>query len=204
FNWTGSLVSLATTTVSLANVIVANGSHTLTVYTSNPNGSTDENTANDFLTQTFLYQTPLTTDIYEGFESSVFPPAGWDIVNTDNSITWQRITGIAKTGNASVFMNNFQYSVSGRKDYLRLPDVDISAVDSAFFSFQVAAAAYTPINTANNVWDTLEVVVSADCGKTYTSVYKKWGPNLVTRTSAATDMFIPTASEWRKDSVDLS
>ncbi len=204
FNWTGSLASLASTTVSLSNVNVSNGSHIFTVTTSKPNGLTDENTANDVLTNTFMYQTPLTTDLQEGFESNVFPPAGWDIINTDNSITWQRITNVAKTGNASVYINNFQYSVSGRKDYLRLPDVDISNADSAFFSFQVAAAAYTPISAANNVWDTLEVVVSADCGKTYNSVYKKWGPNLVTRTSATTDKFIPTASEWRKDSVNLA
>ena len=204
YNWTGSLASLTTTTVSLANLSVASGSHILRVYTSNPNGITDENKTNDTLSVTFLYQTPLTTDIKEGFENSVFPPAGWDIINSDNSITWQRITDIAKTGKASAYINNFNYSVSGRKDYLRLPDADISNLDSAFFSFQVAAAAYTPISTANNVWDTLEVVVSTDCGKTYTSVYKKWGPNLVTRTAATTDLFIPSAGEWRKDSINLS
>lgn len=204
FNWTGSLASLASASISLNSLNTNSGQHLLKMYTSNPNAITDENKANDSLTISFLYQTPIVTDIREGFESSAFPPDGWDIINTDNSITWERTTNAAKTGLASAYMNNFLYTVTGRKDYLRLPDADISNLDSVYFSFQVAAAAYTPINTANNVWDTLEVVVSADCGRTYASVYKKWGPNLVTRTAATTEAFIPGASEWRKDSVNLS
>src|SRR4030095_12812374 len=37
----------------------------------------------------------------------------------------------------------------------------------------------------------------------YTTLYKKYGSNLVTRLQPATTAFVPTASEWRKDSVDL-
>jgi len=77
-------------------------------------------------------------------------------------------------------------------------------VDSAFLSFQVAAAVQTSLTTAGNVWDTLQVMVSTDCGKTYTSLYKKWGANLVTHPTAISTPFVPTANEWRKDSVNLS
>jgi hypothetical protein len=101
-------------------------------------------------------------------------------------------------------MRNFDYTSSGQKDYIRLPLLDITSADSAFMSFQVAAAAANDLTITSNAFDTLEVLVSQDCGATYTSLYKKWGSTLVTRSSATTTSFNPTASEWRKDSVNLS
>lgn len=202
-SWTGSLVQLATADVTLGAVTATAGNHTLKIYLSNPDNGADQNTVNDSLSITFQYNDPVTA-VSESFEGSVFPPTGWDIVNPDNGITWQKATGFAKTGNASVMIDNFGYSAVGQQDYLRLPDISLTGVDSAFFSFQVAAATYSDINTAGNTWDTLEVLVSTDCGATYTSLYKKWGSTLVTHTAADTSFFQPAASEWRKDSINIS
>ena len=203
-NWTGSITSLSTGLVTLNSMSVSAGTHLLTIYSSNPDGEIDQDKTNDTLTMTVSYQPPVNPPLSESFEGSQFPPAGWDIVNEDGLITWIKINGYAKTGNSSVYMENVNYQVTDQKDYLRLPIVNISNVDSAFISFQVAAAVYSNPSDAGNAWDTLEVLVSADCGKTYTSVYKKWGENLITRQgSTATDYF-PSASEWRKDSVDIS
>lgn len=202
--WTGSLVSRATADITLNNITVTAGKHTLKIYVSNPNGSIDGELTNDTLTSTFEYYPPVTPPLTESFEGNTFPPQGWDIVNPDNYFTWERVTGVAKTGNASVVMRNLQYEQNGPKDYLRLPQVSIGAADSAFLTFQVAAAVQTAPGTANNVWDTLQVLVSTDCGKTYTSLYKKWGGSLITRQTAITTSFVPTASEWRKDSVNLT
>jgi Pregnancy-associated plasma protein-A/Secretion system C-terminal sorting domain len=203
FAWTGSLAQLASADVTLNTVTATAGIHTLKVYLANPNNGTDQNTINDSLTINFQYNNPVTS-ISEGFEGSVFPPTGWDIVNPDQGITWKKVTDVAKTGNASVMIDNLDYSAVGQQDYLRLPDATIAGVDSAFFSFQVAAATFTNITTSNNTWDTLEVLVSTDCGQTYTSVYKKYGSSLVTHTSPLTTSFVPAASEWRKDSVNIS
>jgi hypothetical protein len=202
-SWNGTLIAQATTAVTLNPVTTTAGSHTLKIYLSNPNNAADQNTVNDSLTINFQYNDPVSS-VSESFEGNTFPPTGWDILNPDNSITWQKVTGIAKTGNASVKIDNFEYSAVGQQDYLRLPDLSLAAVDSAFFSFQVAAATYTDIATTNNVWDTLEVLVSTDCGNSYTSLYKKWGASLVTHKTADTSGFAPTASEWRKDSINIS
>ena len=73
--------------------------------------------------------------------------------------------------------------------------------------YQFPGSAQLRINdpsSAGNAWDTLEVVVSTDCGKTYTSLYKKWGADLITRLGATSTEFFPAANEWRKDSVDIS
>jgi hypothetical protein len=53
FNWTGSLVSAATTNVNLNIVNYSDGAHTFEARTSNPNGNTDGNTANDASTSSF-------------------------------------------------------------------------------------------------------------------------------------------------------
>jgi hypothetical protein len=204
-NWTGSLASLAETPITLnALTVPAEGTHVLNVVLSSPNGKTDENTANDAITLTFQYYLPVSPPLTQGFENATFPPVGWDIINADQSTTWERTLTAAKTGNASVVMRNFDYTTSGQKDYIRLPLLNITSADSAFMNFQVAAAVVTDPGSTGSAFDTLEVLVSKDCGATYTSLYKKWGSTLITRSTATTTSFNPTASEWRKDSVNLT
>lgn len=213
--WTGSVTTYNTIIITLKGLTATPGTHTLTVYVSNPDNNTDQDQSNDTLHMSFQYSPPITftspfaasplTELNEGFEGSSFPPQGWDVVNPDRSITWQRVTGIGKTGNASVRVDNYNYDHLGESDDLRMPTVSIPAgTDSAFLSFQVAAAAYSDLATPDNNWDTLQVLISTDCGQTYTSLYKKWGATLVTTNSQVTDEFIPTSSQWRKDSVDLA
>jgi Pregnancy-associated plasma protein-A/Secretion system C-terminal sorting domain len=204
YQWTGSLTTYNTITINLNNLTTTPGNHTLTVYVSNPNSNTDQDRSNDTIQINFQYFAPV-AQISESFEGTAFPPPGWDVVNPDNGLTWQRVSGIGKTGNASVQMNNYDYDRIGEKDDLRLPSVNLSnSIDSAFLSFQVAAATYTDVTTPNNYWDTLEVLISTNCGQSYTSVYKKWGKKLVTDTVSTISPFYPRSSEWRKDSINLS
>lgn len=201
-NWTGSLAKSSSANVTLKSSIVSAGVHILTVYVTNPNNRADEDPTTDSASLAFQYFSTVTS-IAESFESTTFAPAGWDIVNVDKASTWKRVAGIAKTGSASAMIDNFSNSSIGQKDDLRLPNLNLTGVDSAYLSFQVAAATFSSLSTAGNSWDTLEVLISTDCGTTYNSLYKKWGDNLVTRTAASTTSFIPTTSEWRKDSVNL-
>lgn len=204
FNYTGSVASLSSVIVNLDALQVTPGAHTLSVYTTKPNGGTDEDNINDTVRTSFVYNEPLTADVKESFEGNVFPPEGWAVINPDSSVTWKRVTGVGKTGNASVMINNFEYDNFDQVDYLRLPEVNITNTDSVFLTFQVAAAAYTPVSTPDNPFDTLKVLVSTDCGQTYKSVYKKWGASLITHKGATTTSFKPTADEWRKDSINLT
>jgi hypothetical protein len=202
--WTGTSASHTSFAVTLPTMTMSPGSHTLTVYTSSPNGVADEDRSNDTLQTTVMYYSNPVLPLHEGFENDIYPAKGWDVVNADNNVAWKRITGIAKTGNASAWINNYEYNSVGQTDYLRLPQVSLVNSDSAFLTFQVAAATYTDVFTPQNSWDTLEVVISKDCGKTYTSLYKKWGQSLITRQAATQASFVPTSSEWRKDSIDLT
>ncbi|WP_229206765.1 M43 family zinc metalloprotease [Dyadobacter crusticola] len=203
YRWTGSLATFAETTVTLPALTTAEGNHVLTIYTSDPNGAQDENTSNDALSLDFIYYEPFAPPITESFER-LFPPRGWDIVNPDNGSTWEKTNVAAKTGSASVRISNFNNASIGQRDYLRLPTVNIAGADSAFVSFQLAAATYTSTSVQNNVWDTLQVLVSTDCGQTYRSVYRKWGSSLVTRSAATRVAFTPTVNEWRREEINIS
>ncbi|MEI6946881.1 M43 family zinc metalloprotease [Paraflavisolibacter sp. H34] len=197
--FTQTLSYNSSATVSLPGITIPEGEHLLKIFITQVNGSADENLSNDTLVQRLMYY-PTVTAVSESFEGTVFPPRGWDTLNADGSYAWQRTTDAARTGTASVVLRNFDYGQNGPRDYLRLPLADLSGLDSAYLTFQVAAAV-KPLS-AGSLWDTLQVLASTDCGQTYTSLYKKWGAALATaQTSAA---FVPTGSQWRKDSVNLT
>jgi hypothetical protein len=178
------------------------GQHHLVVYTFNPVSSTgtgDQVPTNDTLIKEFGITGTVAAPLVEGFESASFPPAGWVEVNPDAAITWARInTGDNST--ASAFVNNFNYVVTGRIDELYSPQVTYSGVDSVTLSFDVAAAAQTD----GSPTDTLEVLVTKDCGNTFTSVYKKWGTDLQTVNEPAVNFTPASSSQWRTETVDLT
>jgi hypothetical protein len=178
------------------------GQHQIVVYSFNPvtaTGSSDQVPTNDTLTKGFGIAGTVAAPLIEGFESASFPPAGWVEVNPDAGITWARVnTGDNST--ASAFVNNFNYALTGRIDELYSPLVTYSGVDSVSLSFDVAAAA----DTGGSPTDTLEVLVTKDCGNTFTSVYKKWGSDLQTVNEPTTDFVPASSSQWRTETIDLT
>lgn len=202
YQWQGLLPPGTKTAVSMNTLQLPLGRSSVTAVVFAPNGKRDNVADNDSLSQLVTYN-PAVARFTEGFEEG-HPPENWDIVNPNQDFAWSRSTLASKSGASSVFFNNFRSSRIGRKDDLRMPQFNIANVDSAFLSFWVAAAAYSPLSTPNNNWDTLEVLISRDCGATYTSLYKKWGSTLVTNRTEVTIPYTPSSNEWRKDSIDLT
>jgi hypothetical protein len=204
-NVTGiSLARGDTVSVNLPSVSgLSTGQHHITVYTYNPVssvGTGDLLSSNDTLSKAFGIAGTLAAPLAEGFESSTFPPAGWVVVNPDAATTWARFN-VGKNSTASAYVNNHNYPLPGRVDDLHSPQVAYSGVDSVSLSFDVAAAGFTHAAPS----DTLQVLVTKDCGNTFTSVYKKWGANLQTVGIIPPGEFIPSsASEWRTETVDLT
>jgi hypothetical protein len=199
-----------TATVTLNNVAAQTpGAHTINICTANPvtgSGTGDQNTLNDCRTKTFSVTGTIAAPLVEGFEGT-FPPAGWAIANPDASLTWSKTTpGLGST--ASAYVNNFNYVANGRVDELYSPAVTYSGVDSVTLSFDVAAATYTYPGTTGVPLDTLEVLVTKDCGNSFVSVWKKWGDELQTINDPnypQTVEFIPNnPSHWRNERVDLT
>lgn len=171
-----------------------------------PNGQTDDKRTNDTATTRFHLDPLATAPFNEGFEQNDFPPPGWVIHNPDQSYTWEKTPANsgAHSGKYSVVMKNLDYAQNGPTDDLITPVFDLQNADSAFLFFYVAAGVQSDPNSNNQYWDTLEVLISHDCAQTGTLLYKKWGENLITDTVPTTREFVPSSTEWRRDSINLT
>ena len=141
--------------------------------------------------------------IAEGFTTSVYPPPGFGAINADNGPGWSRSTvaGGYNTSTESTKYDFFNNSVVGDKDELYLPPLNLSGVSGTQLSFDLACAQR---NANSN--DALDILVSDNCGITWTSVYSKAGALLAT-TAPNSFAYTPDSgdpSHWRTDQVDLS
>lgn len=165
---------------------------TLTVTDNNGNSATDT-------LSVFIH--PLsTTTISEGFENG-FPPDGWKVYSIPNGApNWQLNTDVGGYGlSASCMMiNNYYDDGQGSYDDMGTA-VNMSNYLSAKLTFDVAYARYSGAYI-----DSLAVIVSTDCGITFTEVYKKGGTQLATAPDYSAGVFVPGNTQWRTDTVLLN
>lgn len=202
YNWTGNLAPQATATFDITTLTSSMGSHALKVYVDAPNGAADGRNGNDTLTTTYTIQSPVTGPVEQGFESASFPPSGWRNINPNNgSLTWERTTVAAKSGIASARMQFYDYSGSTlHQDFLLSSSINIQEADSIILSFERAYRAYS---TSAADADTLAVVISFDCGATFTEVWKRGGVNLATVAGVQTTAYAPAAGDWMNTRINL-
>lgn len=198
WNWIFQGGTPATATPSNPSVSwSAPGTYSVQLTATNANGSSVM-TKTAYVTVSGINTLPLT----EGFQGSVFPPAGW--VNDDkfqDNVAWTKKTGVGGfgTSNACAWFDNYTSNVNGIRDGLWTSKYDFSAVTSATIQFDVAYARYDATYS-----DTLEVLVSTDCGLTWTSAYLKGGTTLATAPDYTANIFTPTSAQWRTESVVIT
>ena len=194
------LPSLRTTTISGDLLNVNAGYHTIKIFTTNPNGTSDQYVANDTATSIFSVTANMATPVAEGFESA-FPPQGWGIANTSELKEYNpvRVTNSAHSGNASVKFDNFHYQLFGESSILNSPQLSIPAnVDSVKVTFWRAAARSSSFRS-----DTLTMEYSTDCGQSFITAYKISGNTLTGNTENTSSNFVPSAGNWVADTVNL-
>jgi len=142
--------------------------------------------------------TPLAT-VSENFEAA-FPPTGFEIVNDDEDITWEMYDGVGGFGNSShcMYIRGYDYWPGGAEDDA-VVSVDMTYLQDAWLTFDVAYARW-----GGGYSDSLEVLVSTDCGANYQSLYFRGGTDIATASDNSSDVFVPSSSQWRTDSIDLS
>ena len=196
FSWSGNLAVGASTTMAIGSISVSGGSHTFSYNISAVSG-TDNNLVNNSATTKFVtisnYQT---TPIVEGF-TSTFPPLKWSTFNATSGPSWVKSTSCGGFGlsSESTKMDFYTYAV-GTINELILPPINLAGAITPTLTFDLAYATYA------TEADKLEVFVSDDCGDNWTNVYDKSGTNLNTA-PATTSPFVPSAAQWRKESVNL-
>jgi PKD repeat protein len=172
----------------------APGVYPVTLIASNANGS-DVNTQTGYITVTGSVTPPFT----EGFINNAFLPSGWREQNNGNQTHyWERNSNVGHNGNECAFFNNYLYNTSGARDEMISPSLNLTGYLSPQLTFDVAYARYSATRS-----DTLEVLVSTDCGVTWNSVYLKGGTTLST-VADQTTLFVPVNSQWRVESVNLN
>ncbi|MCW3084928.1 MAG: hypothetical protein JWP12_2294 [Bacteroidetes bacterium] len=212
YAWTGSLASGSSANITLpTSPTLTVAAHTITVATNLPNGSADLNTANDSKTNSFTVTAPPTTvalPFTEGFQGTTFVPANWTLNNPDADLTWTRVTtaGGFGTSTASARMDNYTPTTStvGMLDELLTPKYNFSTASTATMKFDVAYARYNNTSSGTILWDSLIVMASSNCGTTWTRVYAKGSTALATAPDNGTSLFVPTATQWRTETVSLN
>ncbi len=203
YAWTGTLASGATTNITMNPITgLSSGSNTFSVSITNVNNANDYNLLNNAQIQKFAtIGTYNPAPIVQGFTTTTFPPTNWILVNPDGgSATWARSTsagGFGLTTNSTRY--NSYNAPAGDMDDLFLPAMSLAGISTPKMSFDMAYTGYTASTPEN---DQLELKVSTDCGSTWTTLYTKAGANLGTA-PATTSNFVPTASQWRTEVVDL-
>lgn len=204
FNYSGTLASQATVNITLTSMTTNAGNHTFNAFTTMPNGVADSQSSNDNFSAIFTIlggATSVALPYLESFEGT-FVPSGWQLVNPDNNLTWTKSAaagGFANTP-SSARMDNFSTNITGQSDYLYTPFFNLSTAQIPItVDFSVAYARYSAANH-----DSLIVSVSIDCGATWTRHYAKG--NILLSTNGGTNVttsFVPNASQWRAESINL-
>ena len=199
YTWNGTLLPGDSIDVSLPTFNLPGGNYTMKVFPTQPNGVADPNPYNDtssyFFNIALIGQNPPLT---QGFQNPSFPTLGWLVNNSDNGITWRRTPDAHHLTAYACMMNNYLYPTVGEVDEIVLPNVNlISAGNVPMLSFWLAYASRT-----TGVSDTLEVLISTDCGSNWTSLYKKWTDSLTTAPPTSNE-YVPANGDWRQEMVDL-
>ncbi len=207
--WTGSLASGQAVDVNIPAFANTVGTHIFTVYSSSPNGNADAFPGNDTARVSFSVLGNVNAPLTETFQGTTFPPTGWGIQSAAGSTYgWQK-AGAGSNSSAAAYVNNWDNATAGEVSNFFSPVINYPAtIDSLFLSFDLSASTYSYPGSTATPLDTLEVLVTKDCGATFTSVYKKWGTDLQTLSAPnapVTAAFMPfVQSQWRNEKVNLS
>jgi len=208
-NWSGNLTTYQTANTTL-NLTGVNNYDSLVIEVV---AAGDQITTNNSLTlyiDNYTAANASTLPYTENMDGGTMMPAKLGFENVSAMGMFGFYDGIAGTtklkgSNGSdtkgVFVN-FYNQQAGANAILTLGNYNTTiASPYLYLDFDVASAAYTAGSPEN---DKLEIVVSTDCGATWTSKWSKSGSTLNT-TAPTTSAFIPNAAgQWRHETVDIS
>lgn len=134
----------------------------------------------------------------EGFENLASVNNDWSMECKNGVAYWERITGVGATGSACVRINRLSNTRKNRSS-MTSSLIAVGQLNNPVLNFKVAVAESYP-----NHQNTLKVYVSNDCAQTWTEIYSKKTPQLITSASTASNFVPGSASEWRNETIGLS
>ena len=176
------------------------GAHELAVRASL--SATDHDPINNVRYFRFNYRTKASLPFKENFEAGI-GESRWYINNADQAITWDTIRVPDAGGQKlAAYMNFLEYEPrASQVDQLWSAQLSLPSGSAVTLKFDLAYQEYVPVG---QLYDTLKLLVSTDCGASITEVYSKSGADLNTTGNLGPGFIPQNRSEWRRDSVDLS
>ena len=174
------------------------GQHNIRANTSNPNGNADDYPLNDTKDISFKVSNAIAQyPFIEDFENANFPPAEW-FTNPGSFWYEDSVHGAFGTSTHSAEAN-FYDVIKGTAELtsLRVDLSNATAVTSLGFAHAYARYSATYI-------DTLAISISNDCGVTWNIIYAKSDTALSTVAAFVTSPYVPTASQWIWEYIDIS
>ncbi len=192
----------------------AEGNYDVTLIVTNSSGILDTMVRKNFIQVSGKLTANAGQFFNEGFEvSGNVPGNGWRVENPDSAArniakTWRLTTQasgfLQSTKSAMMAFNT--YADYNQTDALVSPAMDFSGKTGGNFAFSYA---YTPFKSGAALGnltftDTLVILISNDGGGNWTELWRKGGLDLMTTASPSTmNSFVPTADQWKRDSVDI-
>lgn len=185
------------------------GAYTVTLVTTNNNGNGTTEIKSNYV-NVHRTNTP-----YLETMSGNFPIDGWQIINPDSDeIAWEKRADVGKDDTTSLVINNAD-NPEGKIDEVILIPFNFSGLTDPYLSFDLAYTQYLNATDPTPAPDAIDILVSKDCGTTWTNVYSKNylqlqtvnppiqdDPN--TPNENETNDWIPTQdSDWREEVVNL-
>jgi archaellum component FlaF (FlaF/FlaG flagellin family) len=163
------------------------------------NGGTDDDSGNNEAEINPAVSARNTVPFTETFNST---PAGWQILNPDNEVTWgNTLAPAASPTNRAMFMAMYNYKNTGSKDRLVSGSIEIPPTGAPVLKFD---RAYAPFSNNNN--DVLRVFVSSGCSADLSQaveIFNKSGTELATAPQTSAE-FVPTGpNQWATESISL-
>lgn len=189
YNWTGNLAQFQEEVVTLPTITTTiNGEQSYTVEVIDVNGQTDEGSTGNVVVQTFMAQLSAeSANASQNFSNSNLSP--WYLNDLSD--------GYCFIHNGALIFNAYSAS-KGKKAELSAPLVNFSNANEPKISFDLCYKRYN-----NSSKDKLQIMVSTDCGNTWTTVFDKEGAELATGANT-TSNYVAQASEYQTQTVDLA
>lgn len=208
YNWQLNGASVTTSTATSPTVVYpTQGTYSVTLSISNKAGQTTV-VSNNIVTVKPV-QAPLPAPYSSGFEeTNLFTNPNTDLnwFTTTDANAWVRNTLSPYEGLAAMRIRN-NTGLRNKRELIS-PAIDLSSGTGPYKIF--FRTAYARISTATAA-DQLRVLISTDCGKTWTESFKRshtTNPPLSTIGNTASDIvsgtFIPELSQYRLDSISLA
>lgn len=194
-----SLIQDATENIAFTGMVLLPGTHVIKSFTQLAG---DQKPAND--TTTILYAVLSTVTTFPYVETFT-NPSNWLVTGVGGLwILNTNVTNAAGKINDTAAECNFYTINAGNAAILRSPPLDFTGISKPVIHFYVAYRTFTTEN------DSMQVLISTDCGLTYADVpvpYRKADnsvPSLATLV-ASTTSYIPSSSgQWRHETIDLT